>query len=972
MIKKYFLSVYLCILGLFLSPVYSEGYTVIKDEAKIPLLTPDFAQRKTLKIRLDNGLEAILVSDPLADKSSAMLSVKAGSWEDPEEYPGIAHFLEHMLFLGTKKYPHESEYQRYISEHGGTTNAFTANHATSYMFSVNNDAFPEALDRFSNFFKEPLFCPSGVARELRAIDQEYAKNLDNDDIRQMFVIKALTNPKHPNYRFNIGNSSTLSNVSQSTLIDWYKAHYSANLMRLIVYSPLSLEKITSLVLEDFGGIANTNKAMLKVEASPDIDSMKAQLVYIEPVKNIRTLTLLWNLPSKFSEMIDSKPETLACHVLGHEGKESLLAELKHQKLAESLRCGGVRIGPGLLSFYLDIGLTDAGVADYELVITRCFQAIANFRKKGLSLEHFQEIQRMETIRYQYQAREDAFDQVMRDAGKIFDEPIASYPEKSFIVQKFDPKALKELLNFLTPESCRFFMIAPSTLTGVQPDQTEKWLGVNFAVRPISNKRMDIWTHIEPFTAIDLPALNTFIPSKLELLSDSKDVKEDLSKIPHPKVIMDNEMGKIFFSQDYRYRIPRVKAGNASKVVLGDLFVKYLIEDLSKFSYNAAMAGLEYDLQRTENGIAIIVQGYNENAHLLFDEILNRIKEFSPTEGKFEIYKQSLFREFQNFSKETPVKQAANVFKSIVYKNFTTEKQKASALKELNYKDFKEYTASVFDQVYINGLLYGNMTEVQAKTVSNKLLTTLKAHPYPKEKQLIPEVIVLPSNEGPFYVENIIPVQGNAVLLAVEKTPYSFNSRAAQQILMQALFEPFFTDLRTKQQTGYLVYCTGEEIERQMFNLFIVQSNTHEVRDLLARFELFIESYLQEINSGLPEESFQNIKKALVEELIKGPQSIEKMGDLLKTLAFKYDADFSWLSKRIDALNALTYDEFLKEAREFLGRNNKRRLAIMVKGIIPEDNVFDYQRIDNIQQIRRMSTYVGNEKEEVDEEALENH
>jgi insulysin len=158
----------------------------------------------------------------------------------------------------------------------------------------------------------------------------------------------------------------------------------------------------------------------------------------------------------------------------------------------------------------------------------------------------------------------------------------------------------------------------------------------------------------------------------------------------------------------------------------------------------------------------------------------------------------------------------------------------------------------------------------------------------------------------------------------------------------------------------------------MFNLFIVQSNTHEVRDLLARFELFIESYLQEINSGLPEESFQNIKKALVEELIKGPQSIEKMGDLLKTLAFKYDADFSWLSKRIDALNALTYDEFLKEAREFLGRNNKRRLAIMVKGIIPEDNVFDYQRIDNIQQIRRMSTYVGNEKEEVDEEALENH
>ncbi|HRD55976.1 MAG TPA: insulinase family protein, partial [Parachlamydiaceae bacterium] len=143
--------------------IFSESsYTVIEDLAKEPILTPSFRHQKTLKIRLANGLEALLISDPMIDQSGAVLTVKTGSFEDGEETPGIAHFLEHMLFLGTKKYPQESGYQHFIAENGGLTNAFTSNDFTAYIFSVNNNAFLEALDRFSEFFKEPLFNPSGV------------------------------------------------------------------------------------------------------------------------------------------------------------------------------------------------------------------------------------------------------------------------------------------------------------------------------------------------------------------------------------------------------------------------------------------------------------------------------------------------------------------------------------------------------------------------------------------------------------------------------------------------------------------------------------------------------------------------------------------------------------------------------------------------------------------------------------------
>ena len=104
---------------------------------------------------MENGLQAYIISDSHAEKSAVALSVQTGSWEDPNEYPGVAHFLEHMLFMGTEKYPDESSYDSFIKEHGGSSNAFTEDLHTTYLLEVNTGAFPEALDRFSSFFKEP-------------------------------------------------------------------------------------------------------------------------------------------------------------------------------------------------------------------------------------------------------------------------------------------------------------------------------------------------------------------------------------------------------------------------------------------------------------------------------------------------------------------------------------------------------------------------------------------------------------------------------------------------------------------------------------------------------------------------------------------------------------------------------------------------------------------------------------------------
>ncbi|VDQ16537.1 unnamed protein product [Trichobilharzia regenti] len=115
---------------------------------------------------LRNRMKVLLISDPNTDKSAACLSVNIGSLSDPKELPGLAHFCEHMLFLGTEMYPIENTYMKYVAEHGGQSNASTKADETAYVFNIAPEYLKEALDIFSQFFISPLFTESATEREV--------------------------------------------------------------------------------------------------------------------------------------------------------------------------------------------------------------------------------------------------------------------------------------------------------------------------------------------------------------------------------------------------------------------------------------------------------------------------------------------------------------------------------------------------------------------------------------------------------------------------------------------------------------------------------------------------------------------------------------------------------------------------------------------------------------------------------------
>lgn len=242
-------------------------------------VTPAYLQELFLKqspndskeyktITLANGLRVLLIRNQNSKKAAAALAVNVGHFSDPENRQGLAHFLEHMLFLGTQKYPDGSEYQKFISQHGGSNNAWTATEHTCFFFDIYHEHFSKALDRFSQFFIAPLLSQEFVVKERENIDAEFKMKL-KDDIRRLYdVHKETINPAHPFSKFSVGNLDTLADRNDASITEdinrLFNDFYFAQFMTLAIESPEEIEILEAQANQYFSAIRSTKKSLPKI------------------------------------------------------------------------------------------------------------------------------------------------------------------------------------------------------------------------------------------------------------------------------------------------------------------------------------------------------------------------------------------------------------------------------------------------------------------------------------------------------------------------------------------------------------------------------------------------------------------------------------------------------------------------------------------------------------------------------------
>ncbi|KAJ9057056.1 hypothetical protein DSO57_1026181 [Entomophthora muscae] len=220
-------------------------------------------QRKYQGLWLNNQMKVLLISDPKERYAAVSLQIPTGGLNDPDNVPGLAHLLEHMLYQGGKKYP-QRHLREVLNTNDGDGDAYTFHEYTTYFYNLGNWALEESLDSFVNRFVEPVFNKTIAFGEAGAANYEHKwrRNKMSYDYHQ-YLLARETYKKRP--YFVLGNYDTLitepqkQGLSTSQLLStFHQKHYSSDIMNLVVIGKESIKDLAKLVVPRFSKIPNHN------------------------------------------------------------------------------------------------------------------------------------------------------------------------------------------------------------------------------------------------------------------------------------------------------------------------------------------------------------------------------------------------------------------------------------------------------------------------------------------------------------------------------------------------------------------------------------------------------------------------------------------------------------------------------------------------------------------------------------------
>ncbi|WP_223487564.1 pyrroloquinoline quinone biosynthesis protein PqqF [Pseudomonas sp. A-RE-19] len=293
----------------------------------MPALNPPRLHTETLA----NGLRVTLRHAPGLKRSAAALRVAAGSHDVPLAWPGLAHFLEHLLFLGTERFPAEQGLMAYVQGHGGQVNARTSERTTDFFFELPPQAFRGGLERLSDMLAHPRMNPDDQRREREVLHAEFVAWSRDATAQQQFALFDGLSAAHPLRAFHAGNRYSLPVPQpefQQALKDFHQRFYQTGQMTLSLAGPHSLDELKEMA-QAFaispGEKVPQTKPTLLMNSSDNSYQQTGE----------RRLDLLF----AFEALPDSSPEALAflCHWLNAEKPGGLLALLQDSGLADNLK-----------------------------------------------------------------------------------------------------------------------------------------------------------------------------------------------------------------------------------------------------------------------------------------------------------------------------------------------------------------------------------------------------------------------------------------------------------------------------------------------------------------------------------------------------------------------------------------------------------------------------------------------------------
>ncbi|KAI9906073.1 hypothetical protein PsorP6_013696 [Peronosclerospora sorghi] len=890
-------------------------------------------------------------------RAGACLTVGVGSFAEPEVLPGLAHYLEHMLFMGSKKYPSENEFESFLSAHGGYSNGATDNEVTSYTFEVGPAHLEQALDMFAHFFIYPLIKAEAMERELSAIESEFSQATQNDRVRTQQVLCAVSPANHPYHRFGWGNKKSLQRLPEKARIDvrkhileFYEKYYSANIMKLVVCGENTLDEMEEWVTQSFSAIPNKHVTVPSfVSAGPPFGAKNAGVPFlckIVPVRDIHMLHLNWMIPPILGQH-HQKPADYIASLCGHESEGSVLSHLKERGWISTVSAGvtdtdGFGCGTYGAKFDITMKLTLEGISYWEEIVYAVFEYLHMLKVDGCPEWVFDELAALADISFRFQEEDSAvgkceeLGEIMQSMFQVAPEDILRY---NLFKGVFKKELVAEVLNYLTAETVCVSIVSQTFETSPQFQAQvveEEWFGIKYSREDIAKATIQRWQSAINNSKLHLPRLNQFIPRDFSLV-DTNGVEDVVCEI--------SKFGKFWYKPDRVFRTPRAHlalllhlpsvVNNVNNWVHTQLYVKIVRDALNEYAYQANVAELVYSLQLKESGLELLFGGFNDKLHIFVDVVVAAVFGTKISEARFEVMREELMRESKNAIVKVAQKAKYLRLQLLEKRSFSLEECLAS-IESTTAKSLNDFVSTELwtSKSWLASFAHGNISHNAAAKMIAGVEAQLQQVSEPLPLRDIPRrfITILPQTEMGFLLKETSENRSETntqVELYYQIGPATLRSIAYADLLRQLMEEPLFDTLRTKQELGYDVSCTVRLTNGILGFGVMVQSSLFAAEYIAECIDRFMVDFEEAIEMMADEHFRDHIQAQILLKLEPDHNLLESAQHFwyeITSRRFAFDLD-AQLAKEMEKL---TKSEMVLLFREWILQNPKK-LSVHVIG-----------------------------------------
>lgn len=857
-------------------------------------------------LTLDNGLKVLLVQDKDSTKAAASMAVNAGHFDDPLDRQGLAHFLEHMLFLGTDHYPDSGSFNNFVSQSGGNTNAWTGTEHTCYYFDINNQAIEKALVQFSRFFIAPLLKPEETEKERNAIEAEFKLKIKDDGRRIYQAHKETVNPAHPFAKFSVGNLHTLADRERcisDELKEFFNTHYQAQWMTLVICANEQLDTMANWVNNYFSDIKG-NKSVFKPIISEPLYRPQdiGKILHIEPHKHMQKLIISFAMPN-IDDFYRHKTVSFIAHLLGYEGAGSLYSILKEQGWINALSAGGGINGSNFKDFNISMALTDEGIEYFEDIVEIVFEYICLINNNTDKLPRlYQDKKNLLQIAFDNQEKSRLIDWVSNLSINMQHYDEVNYVQGDYLMEGFNKAAHEMAMQWLTPHNMRLVLIHPD----VEPERKTAWYNTPYKVEAISSQWLDSLAHInKPLSTMLLPTANPYLAKDVILYA----VQAPQTK---PHLLVKEPGFNFWFKQDNTFRVAKghfylamdshFAVKDVKHMALTRLFSDLFMDSVGEQFYPAELAGLSYHLTSHQGGLTLHTAGLSTSQLELVEQLLDTLFNVDICARRFAEYKKQLVRHWQSSNQNKPVSTLFSVLGAKIMPWNPQPEELATALKNTCFQQFNEFRAEFFSALHVEAFLHGNWQQNEAKMFHKNVTKHLKntaaiddlSRPLKEIKHVTCSELELACSD-------------NAMVIYYQAQTATVNEKIKLMILNHIINQDYFNELRTTQQLGYLVGSGYAPFNTRAGIAFYIQSPKFDAQTLLKRHNHFLNQFLVSLDT-LDESTWQQHKQGLATHIAEKDKNLRLRSQRLWLAIGNKDHDFNMQKRLLAALHALSLDE----------------------------------------------------------------